>query len=77
MVFKKLIAQSRGKELMDTLEFLSARLYCRLAPSYDAIIRKLEVPQLPHAHCCSTSRTSMQTCTSHQPTSGMRRGRCP
>ena len=43
MVFKRLIGQSRGKDLMDMLEFLSTRLYCRLHPSYDAIIRKLEV----------------------------------
>ena len=43
LLFQKLIRQSKGRELMDTLDFLNSRLYCRLPPSYDPIIRKLEV----------------------------------
>jgi hypothetical protein len=43
MVFQKLIRQGKGRELMDTLDFLSTRLYCRLPPSYDPVIRRLEV----------------------------------
>ena len=60
MVFQKLICQGKGRELMDTLDFLSTRLYCRLPPSYDPIIRRLEVAAARLAVGCL--QCSCRTC---------------
>jgi hypothetical protein len=43
MVFNKLIKESKGKQLLEMLEFLNSHLYCHLDASYETVIRKLEV----------------------------------
>ncbi len=46
LVFSRLIRQGRGKELLDLLEFLNARVYSRLDTSYEPTIRKLRVSHI-------------------------------
>ena len=46
LVFSRLIRQGRGKELLDLLEFLNARVYSRLDTSYEPTIRKLRVSRI-------------------------------
>ena len=48
-VFSKLIRQARGKELLDLLEFLEARVYSKLEAAYEPTIRKLQVGLQPFA----------------------------
>ena len=43
LVFSKLIRQGRGRELLDLLDFLNARVYSRLGTAYESTIRKLRV----------------------------------
>ena len=43
---RRLITQHDAKTLLEVLDFLNQRVYCRLDASYEPIIRKLEVGML-------------------------------